>query len=91
MPPRKLDGPEWRRLRAIVAATLPRPCERCGQAIEPGSLWELDHRTPRVLGGAWYDLANLRPLHRPCNRHDGWRLARVGAARRRTAAPTRAW
>lgn len=91
-PKRRLWCATWRRLRAAFAATLPRPCERCGLVIDPGEPWELDHRIPRAEGGAWYDPANLRPLHKACNREaGGWRVANASMARRRTAPPSRAW
>jgi 5-methylcytosine-specific restriction endonuclease McrA len=91
-PPRpKLWNAQWERLRAAFAATLPRPCEVCGLPINPGDRWELDHRVPRSQGGAWYDPANLRPLHGACNRRDSWRLANLSMRRQRTAPPSRAW
>ena len=88
---RRLWCSTWRRLRVMFAATLPTTCEKCGRVINPGDRWELDHRTPRALGGAWYDPANLRPLHYACNRVDSWRLATVARSGRGTATPSRSW
>ena len=80
------------RLRRAYAATLPRQCAVCLRMINPGDPWELDHVIPRALGGAWYDLANLRPLHKACNRRaGGWRVANEVRRRRGTAPPTRVW
>jgi hypothetical protein len=39
-------------------------CARCGELIEPGSDWDLDHRDD---GKGW-----LGPSHRSCNRRGGW-------------------
>ena len=40
------------------------PCARCGELIEPGSKWQLDHRDD---GRGW-----LGPSHASCNARDGW-------------------
>ncbi len=76
---------EWKRTRRAVAATRPAVCEKCGQVINPGDLWELDHRIPRSRGGT-NDLSNLRPLHRRCNRQGTSRLAWESTLRRRQEA-----
>jgi hypothetical protein len=39
-------------------------CVRCGELIEPGSKWELDHRDD---GHGW-----LGPSHQSCNARAGW-------------------
>ena len=39
-------------------------CARCGELIEVGAKWELDHRDD---GKGW-----LGPSHRSCNRSAGW-------------------
>jgi 5-methylcytosine-specific restriction endonuclease McrA len=90
-PRRKLWSAQWVYLRAMFCATLPRPCEICGEVVNRGDRWELDHRIPRAEGGAWYDPANLRPVHFTCNRRDTWRLANLSMRRKRTAPPSRAW
>ena len=76
---------EWKRYRRAFAATLPAVCEKCGQVINPGDRWELDHRVPRSRGGT-NDLSNLRPLHRRCNRQGTSRLAWESTLRRRHEA-----
>jgi 5-methylcytosine-specific restriction endonuclease McrA len=88
---RSLGSWRWTRLRRLYAATLPATCERCGHMIERGDRWELDHRIPRAEGGAWYDPANLRPVHYACNRLDSWRLANLSRAGALTARPSRSW
>jgi hypothetical protein len=40
------------------------PCARCGELIEPGSPWQLDHRDD---GRGW-----LGPSHQRCNARAGW-------------------
>ena len=39
-------------------------CARCGELIEPGSKWQLDHRNG---GRGW-----LGPSHQRCNARAGW-------------------
>jgi 5-methylcytosine-specific restriction endonuclease McrA len=80
-------GPQWAWLRAQAAARLPARCQICGRMIRPGDPFELDHIQPRALGGALYDPANLRPLHRSCNRRRprATKAERQAAARRRAA------
>jgi 5-methylcytosine-specific restriction endonuclease McrA len=76
---------EWQRLRLAFAATLPTRCEVCGELIRPGQPWDLDHRIPRSKGGTNHP-ANLRPLHRRCNRLPSRRLAWESKLRRRREA-----
>lgn len=52
-----------RRLEPIVQ-TGTVPCARCGELIEPGSEWHLDHRDD---GRGW-----LGPSHKACNLRGGW-------------------
>ncbi len=41
-------------------------CKHCGRTFKPGDLWEVDHITPRLLGGKdVYE--NLQLLHRHCH------------------------
>jgi hypothetical protein len=74
---------QWRRLRRAYSASLPVRCEVCGEMVRPGQPWDLDHRTPRSQGGALCDQANLRVLHRRCNRLSSRRLAWESKLRRR--------
>lgn len=48
--------------------------------------WEIDHRTPSVLGGTG-DLGNLRPLHWRENASRGGTLAALLGKIRRTSPP----
>jgi endonuclease I len=41
-------------------------CYLCGQPIEPGQEWNLDHMHPKSKGGK-SDSGNLRPTHVTCN------------------------
>jgi hypothetical protein len=52
-----------RRLEPVVQ-TGTVPCARCGELIEPGSQWQLDHRDD---GRGW-----LGPSHQRCNARAGW-------------------
>ena len=52
-----------RRLEPVVALG-ETPCVRCGELIEPGSKWHLDHRDD---GRGW-----LSPSHASCNARAGW-------------------
>lgn len=63
----------WRRLRAAVGATLPRPCTRCGVTIRPGDPWHLDHVVARVDGGTD---DNVGPAHPVCNMRAGQTASR---------------
>jgi hypothetical protein len=68
-PPRERAryGAAHRRLRASLAATVQfglAACVRCGQVIEPGAAWDLDHDD---AGGY------LGPAHAGCNRAAGGR------------------
>ncbi len=62
-------------VRQALAARLPLPCSRCGQDIERGEPWDVDHLTPQAEGGG-DEVANLWPAHRACNRSHGGKLGR---------------
>ncbi len=70
---------------AAVRATLPAVCEKCGQIINPGDLWELDHRVPRSRGGTNDLSTSARCIVGAIGRaRRGWRGRRhYGGARRR--------
>ncbi len=59
----------WSQLRAAILAHSTR-CHICGQEGAD----QVDHVTPIALGGAPYDLANLRPAHARCNVAKGARI-----------------
>ena len=69
----------WRRLRALHQATLPLPCWRCGQTINPTDRWQLGHLIDRADGGTD---AHLAPEHAHCGSSAG---ATAQAARARNA------
>jgi 5-methylcytosine-specific restriction endonuclease McrA len=54
------------RLRALVIRLYGPTCWLCGQAIEAGQAWHVDHVVPRKAGGS-DDVRNLRPAHASCN------------------------
>jgi hypothetical protein len=58
----------WRSRRQRWSDRLPVSCSRCGQPVQPWDAWDLDHTTPRALGGG-DDTA--RPAHATCNRSAG--------------------
>lgn len=72
---------EWfaftRRMRPIIAASLPQPCVDCGQPVMRGDKWHVGHIIPDSQGGpmqAW----NCGPSHAKCNLSAG---GRMGAAK----------
>lgn len=77
------------RVRAVLAATLPRPCWRCGVTIEPGEEFDVDHVTPRAEGGAVWDAGNWDVAHVSCNRSAGGQLG--NERRSRAGRRLRSW
>jgi 5-methylcytosine-specific restriction endonuclease McrA len=65
---RAWGGPK--RLRALVFALYGDRCWLCGQ---PGAT-SVDHVVPMSKGGAWFDVANMRPAHLACNQSRGNRV-----------------
>lgn len=67
---------QWREVRKLILRGQP-PCAICGQPMlygvkfnraSPHPLYPtVDHIRPVAEGGAWFDLANLRPAHWKCN------------------------
>ena len=41
-------------------------CHICGERIQVGQAWDVEHRTPLALGGA-DDAANMSPAHGSCH------------------------
>ena len=84
-------GHRWRKVRLVVLMRDRRRCHWCGRYAT-----QVDHLTPRALGGARYDLANLVASCAPCNLSRGGKL---GASRSRgwrplppvKAGPRRVW
>lgn len=74
----RAERDRWARVVNAGAAN----CSRCGHAIVPGQLWDLDHAPDRQT--------YLGPAHRYCNRSAG---ARVGnrSLRRRRRVIVRTW
>lgn len=71
----------WQARRRRWAGRLPVACLRCGRPVQPWDRWELDHATPRALGG---DDDDTWPAHAECNAAHGARLGaelqRIGRA-----------
>lgn len=62
-------------------------CKSCAAKIGPGQFWDVDHITPKALGGT-NDTANLQVLCRACHRsktanHDVPRIAKSKRQRAR--------
>ena len=74
----------WQVARAQVIARDRGICQMCGLAGGDS----VDHIVPWREGGAWYDLENLRLVHRRCNSSRVSRPQRAGKADRR---PSREW
>lgn len=85
--------PGWRKVRTIIATTLPTTCPYCGRTVYSWQPWDVDHRVPRSRGGG-IDWANLRAAHRSCNRAAGAKIRRHaprGQRLARTLPPSRDW
>lgn len=68
------------RVRAAIAATLPRPCSVCALPVHPGQPWDVDHLQPTSTAPALIlEPANLAPAHRVCNQARGNRTLAVTA------------
>jgi 5-methylcytosine-specific restriction endonuclease McrA len=77
--------------RARLAATLPRPCCRCGRPVTSEMVWHVDHLLERVLGGG-NAAANLGVAHARCNMSAGQALGqRRRKARARVLAGIKPW
>lgn len=78
------DAQSWsnhsKRLRPIIAATLPQPCigPRCfhGGVVYPGDTWQVGHILDAALGGQ-PTIENVGPIHRKCNASDGGKKGRA--------------
>ena len=47
-------------------------CSKCGRAVAPGQLWDVDHRVNRDQApGLTYEPTNWAVAHRSCNRSAG--------------------
>ena len=71
-------GRKVTRARAAWAARLPLECYRCGQVVEAGDDFDLEHDPPRSQGGTKV----VGVSHPRCNRGHG---ARLGNAMRSSA------
>lgn len=84
----QLERVEWKRARKRAIASLDHICALCGKYIDVSlplkdpetGKWnslalEVDHKVPRVRGGALYDLDNLQLTHNICNRKKGAKMA----------------
>lgn len=82
----------WRKIRAEferhLATVGPLPCRFCGQLVHAGDRWDLDHVTPRALGGTD---DHLSVAHASCNRGEGARIAKHLRRHPRDFAPSRDW
>jgi 5-methylcytosine-specific restriction endonuclease McrA len=72
-------GRRWTQTRKRIYVRDDGVCGLCHTPVLPGVAWEVDHITPRSLGGGHED-ANLRLTHKLCN-------ARRGDGRGRSALP----
>lgn len=86
------DGLDWahrkRRAAALEALEEGEPCPLCNQPMYSWQVLDLDHATPRVLGGD--GRFDSRLAHGSCNRSAGASLGnRLRGARRRGVAPAR--
>lgn len=82
-----LQSRRWQDTRRLVIAMYDR-CHLCGRVVDKALPWPhplspaVDHVVPRALGGAMYDMDNLRLAHFKCNNAKGKRQR--APARRRT-------
>lgn len=62
-------------------------CYRCGDVIEDGQAWDIDHGQALAHDGELLDPTNLHTSHATCNRSHG---GRIGAARAKATRKARA-
>ncbi|MCK5921682.1 MAG: HNH endonuclease [Methylococcales bacterium] len=80
-------GHTWRKLRPVVFERDGGRCQIRGEGCL-GVASEVDHICAVALGGALFDLENLRAACRPCNRRLG---GVVGRGLQLVAPPSREW
>lgn len=71
--PGRTDNTAWRRARRRAVQQANGLCQQCHKPLNPAApratpdATEIDHIVPLSKGGAPYDPANLRALHRRCH------------------------
>lgn len=83
----------WSRIvRKRLIASLPQPCPRCGQMIEPGDKVDLDHLIPvSERPDLLLDASVVRLAHSRCNRRDGQRISTRNARRHKEQSRLPGW
>lgn len=93
---RGLGSQHRRNAKVVKARALGSACPKCGWPMLSVADMDADHIVARVFGGTSV-LANLRALHRRCNRSSGATLGNRLRGRRRaavraiTGSPSRSW
>lgn len=68
---KNLSGTARKRLADFVTAGVA-VCSKCGQPVEPGQAWDVDHRIPQDVAPHLIDApSNWAIAHRSCNRSAG--------------------
>jgi 5-methylcytosine-specific restriction endonuclease McrA len=90
-PPGRMDNARWREAKAYAILASGGQCQICRGPLDPtaprSTPWatEVDHIVPLSQGGAPYDQANLRAVHRHCHQQKpvtpAWRQAQTTTPR----------
>ena len=83
----KYDDAPWRAVRLLVLERDGWMCQIRGPRCELDAN-EADHIVPWRVGGAYYDMANLRASCGNCNKR---RAKREGVGSRKPVKPSREW
>lgn len=79
------------KLKAKIAATLPRACIECGRPVAKDDRWHVGHIRAAAHGGRPTP-SNTGPVHASCNLRSGGQLgARIVNARRQASKDIRPW
>jgi 5-methylcytosine-specific restriction endonuclease McrA len=81
-----------KKMRPLIAATLPSPCIQCHRPVLPDHPWQVGH----ILDAALHpdlalDPSNLGPVHRVCNARAGGKLGTAIQGKRKVRSDDPGW
>jgi hypothetical protein len=86
------SSPKRKKARAMLAATLPTPCAKCGRPVESWMPWDVGHRIPTIIAPELMDDPDSWQVeHAWCNRREGQLLSSQRRPRRRISPTSRDW
>ena len=89
---RSWHGSIVKKARAVVLATLPAPCWRCGRIIQPGDPFTVGHLVDAAVAPHLErDPSNWAAEHPRCNFSAGARAGNARRGRRRPPPTSRDW